>query len=85
MGGKLLEIWHLISWNLLGLVLFVTTTISMILILIFDAWLDANNFTTISQYCREQPWLAFLILSAIEIGVMGLAIHLMAFVPIAKV
>lgn len=51
-------------------------------VLFYDLFLYLSNRTMITTYCRENPWLAFVILTVIASGVMGLAVHLMSPVGI---
>ena len=64
-------------WQAVGLAVFVTMTLLIVSVLLFDWWLDSHGLGTISEYSRNNPWVAWLLLSSIEFGVVGLAIHFM--------
>ena len=70
------------TWQDIGLVLYVLMSVIAIPVLIWDWWLGVSGHTMITTFCRAQPWCDFLILIGIMIGVMGLAVHLMAPVKI---
>lgn len=72
-----------LTWQNLGLISFVFTTLSIIAIIVFDFYLFRSGRTMITEFCRANPWCAWLILVVLQIGMIGLAVHFMA--PVAVV
>ena len=69
--------WPL-SYQTLGLIVFLIMAGGTQAILAYDLSLELRGFTTISSYTRAHPWLAFVILSALGFGNVGLAVHFMS-------
>lgn len=65
----------------LGLVAFVLTTLIITAVLGWDLHRYLTNQVTVTAYCRANPWLAWILLTLIEMGVVGLAIHFMTPTP----
>lgn len=70
------------TWQNLGLVWFLLVTVGILVVLMYDYYLYCRGRTLITDYCRQHPWLAFLILCVVCSGTIGLAVHFMAPVPI---
>lgn len=70
------------TWQAIGLTIFCNTSIGTLLVLLYDLWLYETGRTMITDYCRANPWAAYLILMECCAGLMGLAVHLMAPVKI---
>ena len=70
------------TWQQLGLASFVLTTFMMLGALAYDLYLGLSGHMLITIYCRANPWAAWVLLSIIEFGVIGLAVHFMAIVKI---
>ena len=71
-----------LTWQDLGLASFVITITGTVAILLYDWWLYLTDQTMITDYCRENPWLAWVLLTVIQLGVLGLAVHFMAQVKL---
>ena len=65
------------TWQYVGLTLYVLSAVATMAVLAYDLSLDLRGYPTISEYCRANPWAAWVILMAIQGGVAGLAVHLM--------
>ena len=74
-----------VTWQNVGLAAFVATTLGIIAILGYDYYLYCTGQVMITTYCRANPWCAWLILTVLQFGILGLAIHFMAPVPIEVV
>ena len=70
------------TWQAIGLILFIAMSIIVNAALAWDLSLWINGQQLITTYCRQHPWAAWLILMGCMVGVMGLAVHLMADVKI---
>jgi hypothetical protein len=80
----MIQWWNNLTWQVLGLTSFVTTAVGILLVLAFDLYLyrEYGNEGTITDYCRANPWLAWVLLTIIQFGVIGLAVHFMAQVKL---
>lgn len=78
------KMFNTLTWQQIGLSVFILTTFVILLVLGYDLYLDLTNQKTITEYCRVNPWLAWIILGAIEFGVLGLAIHFMRPILVDK-
>jgi hypothetical protein len=65
------------NWRWWGLAVFVFMAVAIGIFLIYDWYLEANDYDTISDYCRDHPGVAWLLLTGMEFGIMGFAVHLM--------
>ena len=72
------------TWQDIGLSVFVFVTVGTLGVLAYDMKLRAERVPMITDYCRAYPPYAWAILTALEIGVLGLAIHFMRPVGIEK-
>ena len=68
------------TWQQLGLGIYVTVAVGQLLVLGYDLWLGETGQMMITDYCRAKPWLAYLLLMANCAGLMGLAVHFMSSV-----
>lgn len=66
------------TWQTLGLSLFVSITVGTLLVLLGDAYLYLTYRETLTEFCRNNPWAAWLILMLLQAGVMGVAIHFLS-------
>lgn len=71
-----------LTWQQIGLSAFVFTTATIVVVLFYDLHLRLTGQEMITDYCRANPWLAWAILAFIEFGVLGLAVHFMAQIPV---
>jgi hypothetical protein len=71
-----------VTWQQIGLALFVLTAVGTIVVLLLDWYWSATGRTTITSFCRANPWLAWLILWTDAGGLFGLAVHFMAVVAV---
>ena len=78
------ELLKSLTWQELGLTSYVVMTVGALFILFFDLWLRWTGREMITDYCRANPWLAWVILALIQFGVIGLAVHFMAVVPLEE-
>ena len=76
------ELWDNLTWQQLGLIAFVFTTAGTVGVLLFDLWLYLTGRTMITEYSRANPWLAWILLTLVQFGVIGLAVHFMAQVKV---
>jgi len=60
----------------IGLILFLLTTLINMLGLAYTAWLDANNYTTLTQTIRENSMLAFIVLLFELLNTISLMYHI---------
>ena len=72
------------TWQTLGLAIYVTVSVVTIPVLLLDLWLAETGHTMMTDYCRAHPWAAYLVLMAVASGLIGLAVHLMAPVQIER-
>lgn len=70
------------TWNKIGLIIFVAIAVGTLLVLLWDWYRDVRGLEMITTYLQANPWAAYLVLMGECAGVMGLAVHLMAPVPI---
>ena len=67
-----------LTWQSLGLWLFVAIIATADNLLLLDAWFDLTGRATITMFCRANPWAAAIILIGLQVGWAGLAVHFMA-------
>lgn len=66
------------TWQQIGLTTYITTTALAVGLLLFDLYLRLSGQRMITDFCRVNPWAAYLILVGLAFGHSGLAVHFMA-------